>query len=336
MAANVDTMFFTGSRSKIWHGQGLSVEKALTSEEALKAAGLDWKVESRKVFNASGKAIEGKHENVRVGARRFDGYGRALTAADGAPRYWPESHLGVVSDKYTVVQNHEAFAFTDALIGGDVRYDTAGSLKSGKLVWLLAKMPERDILGDKVEPYLCFSNSHDGESSVRVCITPVRVVCQNTLNLAIDGAQRSWAARHIGSVGSILDVEEAQNTLCLANRYMDSLKDFAEKYSAETISDEQFYGLFEEIYSYKTAAVDKTSKKYQHMQYRWNFLLFCYNAPDIKNFRGTKWGALNAVSDAVYHCGPLRNTRDFEENRWANSMNGNAFIDKAVQVLNKI
>jgi len=80
--------------------------------------------------------------------------------------------LGVVTDRYKIVQNHEAFAFTDALIGEGVKYETAGSLQEGRKIWLLAKLPDRYIMeGERIEPYLCFSSSHDGNGSIKVCIT---------------------------------------------------------------------------------------------------------------------------------------------------------------------
>ena len=92
--------------------------------------------------------------------------------------------LGVVSDRYKIVQNEEAFAFTDTLLGEGVRYETAGSLQGGKKVWMLAHLPHEYIIsGERISPYLVFFNSHDGSGAIKAAITPIRVVCQNTLNL---------------------------------------------------------------------------------------------------------------------------------------------------------
>lgn len=175
MAANVETMFYV--REKPWHGLGTCVEEAPTSADALRLAGLDWEVKQRNIQVCGGAKIENFKANVR--------------SSDGAV-------LGVVSDRYQIVQNAEAFSFTDELIGGDVRYETAGSLQNGKKIWLLARMPVQKIVGDDVEPYLCFSNTHDGSGSIRVCMTPIRVVCNNTLNLALNSAVRSWSTKHVG------------------------------------------------------------------------------------------------------------------------------------------
>jgi len=185
MSHNVESMFFVGERAKIWHGLGKSVNQALTSGDALVAAGLDWRVEARDVFlHGSQTPIPGYKANIRVGARKINPEtGDAELDDNGLPIIREESTLAIMSDKYQIVQNTEAFAFVDNLIGDtNAHYDTAGSLRDGKIVWLMAKMPSVNILGDEVEPYICFSNSHDGTSGVKVCMTPVRVVCNNTLN----------------------------------------------------------------------------------------------------------------------------------------------------------
>ena len=122
--------------------------------------------------------------------------------------------LGVVSDRYRIVQNEEAFQFTDDLLGEGVTYETAGSLQGGKKVWMLARLPRKYLIaGDQVEPYLVIFNSHDGSSGVKVAMTPIRVVCQNTLNLALNTAKRSWTARHTENV--LLRVQDARETLQL-------------------------------------------------------------------------------------------------------------------------
>ena len=175
MSANVETMFSV--RETPWHGLGRIVMDAPASREALELAGLDWQVESRNIYSGTGAMIPGYRANVR--------------STDDAV-------LGVVSDRYRIVQNEEAFQFTDDLLGEGVTYETAGSLQGGKKVWMLAKLPEKYIIaGDEVTPYLVFFNSHDGSSGVKVAMTPVRVVCQNTLNLALNNAKRIWTARHL-------------------------------------------------------------------------------------------------------------------------------------------
>ena len=191
MPANVETMFSV--RETPWHGLGRIVMDAPASREALELAGLDWQVESRNIYSGTGAMIPSYRANVR--------------STDDAV-------LGVVSDRYRIVQNEEAFQFTDDLLGEGVTYETAGSLQGGKKVWMLARLPRKYLIaGDQVVPYLVIFNSHDGSSGVKVAMTPIRVVCQNTLNLALNTAKRSWTARHTENV--LLRVQDARETLQL-------------------------------------------------------------------------------------------------------------------------
>ena len=191
MPANVETMFSV--RETPWHGLGRIIMDAPASREALELAGLDWQVESRNIYSGTGAMIPGYRANVR--------------STDDAV-------LGVVSDRYRIVQNEEAFQFTDDLLGEGVTYETAGSLQGGKKVWMLARLPRKYLIaGDQVVPYLVIFNSHDGSSGVKVATTPIRVVCQNTLNLALNTAKRSWTARHTENV--LLRVQDARETLQL-------------------------------------------------------------------------------------------------------------------------
>ena len=167
MSANVETMFYV--REKPWHGLGTMVAEAPASADALIWAGLDWQVLQKNVQTEDGGWIAGYKANVR--------------STDGRV-------LGIVSDRYKVVQNQDAFQFTDELLGEGVTYETAGSLQMGRKVWMLARMPQRYIIaGDEIAPYLVIMNSHDGSSGVKVAMTPIRVVCQNTLNLALNSAR---------------------------------------------------------------------------------------------------------------------------------------------------
>lgn len=214
MAANVETMFST--REKPWHGLGTIVEEASTSKDALKLAGLDWDVIQSPVYSTYG-IVEGYKANIRN--------------TDGAT-------LGVVSDRYKVIQNREAFAFTDALLGAGVRFETAGSLQGGKKIWLLARLPREYIIaGERISPYLVFSNTHDGSGTVRVAITPIRVVCNNTLNLALNTASRSFSMIHTGDIKG--KVQEAKQTLFMSDKYMEALGKEFEHLRKMRITDQQ-------------------------------------------------------------------------------------------------
>lgn len=305
MAALVEGMVYT--REKPWHGLGTKVEEAPTSADALRLAGLDWSVEQKNIQLCGGSKVPGYKANVR--------------STDGKV-------LGVVSDRYRIVQNADAFEFTDSIISGDVRYETAGSLNGGKKIWLLAKLPETEIVGDKTEPYLCFSNTHDGSGAVRVCMTPIRVVCNNTLNLALDSAKRAWSVRHTGSLQS--KMHEARACLRMANTYMGALAEKADQMANTTITRDQLNMILDELFP-----VDKhsTEREKQNVKKLRGEYMVCYFAPDLIKFRDTAWGAYNAMSDMITHNAPLRKTENYRENNWGRLMDGHVMMDKMAALL---
>ena len=304
MSAEVETMMYV--REKPWHGLGTEVAEAPTSADALRFAGLDWKVEQEPVCNVRGGVIPGYKANVRD--------------RDG-------SVLGIVGKRYKVVQNEDAFKFTDGLIGGEVRYETAGSLRGGRQIWLLAKMGTCRIAGDEVEPYLCFTNAHDGSSGVKVCMTPIRVVCNNTLNLALNSAKRSWTMRHTESIHERLD--EARDCLFKANKYMGDLAAYAENAAEIRLWDSDVKAILNELFPVTEKSTEREKANAEKCK---DEFMVCYFAPDIVKFRGTAWGFINAASDFVTHSMPHRNTQNYAENNWGRIMDGHAIMDKAVKL----
>lgn len=304
MPAEVETMF-SASREVPWHGLGLVIDEAVNSEEALKLAGLDWTVSKQPIYAAAAddKFIE------------IPGYCRTVRDTDNTT-------LGVVSPRYAVIQNKEAFAFTDNLIGDDVKYETAGSLRNGKTVWMLAKLPEVKILDDDVVPFICFTNSHDGFGAVKVISTPVRVVCNNTLSLALSSAKRSYSIRHLGDIQS--KVDEARQVLELNQQYLSELNDTADKLANTTLNQEALEQTIFSLFPISKEATARTARNVEET--RMNFYN-CYMADDIKKFRGTAWGLVNAASDFATHAPLHRTTQRSAEVRWENVMNGNVIID---------
>lgn len=305
MAANVETMVYV--REKPWHGLGTRVEEALTSKEALELAGLDWTVDSLPIFDAQGKEIAGYKANTR--------------SSDGTV-------LGVVGGRYSIVQNAEAFDFTDNLVGQGILYETAGSLRQGRQIWLLGRMPERYILGDAFEPYICFTNTHDGTGAVRCCMTPIRVVCNNTLNMALSGAKRSWSTVHRGNVTAKLD--EARQTLELADLYLKKLDEEADRLANSKMTDGQIEKAVNDLFEIKDNATDRQKRTVEEAKTE---IMVCMLRPDLAQFLNTKWGFVNAVSDYVGHADPVRQTKNWQENRWGNIIGGHALLDKALAVV---
>ena len=284
-----------------WHGLGTPVGDYMTSAEALEAAGLNWNVDARPVFTDNGIKIPGYVANTRDS---------------------DNSVLGIVSDKYKIVQNVDAFAFTDSLIGPECRYETAGSLRNGKSTFMLAKLPEKKILGDEFGNYVCFTNTHDGTGAVKVCMTPVRVVCNNTLNLALNTSKRIWTCKHMGRMEDKL--HEAEVTLGLAEEYMDNLNIVAERLANVSLSDDDIRAIVAEMFPMNDDSPDRTKA---NMQKAKTEFMVAYYMPDIEKFRNTAWGILNATSDWISHSSPQRNTSTYQERNFERIIYGHPILD---------
>ena len=307
MAALVETMYST--REKPWHGLGTVVREAPTSENALRLAGLDWNVVQEAIYTPCREKIEGFKANVRDTDRKV---------------------LGVVSDRYKVIQNVEAFSFTDELLGHGVRYETAGSLSGGRRVWLLARLPREYIIaGERISPYLVFSNTHDGSGSVKVAVTPVRVVCNNTLNLALETAQRSFSMVHTGNISD--KITEARDTLFKAESYMDRLGAEFEQLHQQKVTDAEVQKYIELLIPMESNATRTQEKNVNRL--REDLAMRYYDAPDLQKVGKNAYRFINAVSDFATHAEPLRRTANYSENLFSRTVDGNPLIDRAYQLV---
>lgn len=315
MAACVETMFSV--RETPWHGLGTIIQEAPSSEEALKLAGLDWNVIQRPVY------MRQDLDGSGVQSIEIPGYKVNVRDTDN-------QILGMVTDRYSIVQNRDAFAFTDALLGEGVRYETAGSLSKGKRVWMLAKLEGRIMTDEAIDPYLVFTNSHDGTGAIRVAITPVRVVCQNTLNFALQGAKRQWSCIHVGNIDDKLD--EAYKTLLNAETYLENLEEHFGELKLKKITDDKVKEFVEMLLPLDPADIGKlrqtnVERMREDLMYRYLY------APDLIDTEKSAYRFVNAVSDFATHREPARRTSTYQENLFMKTVDGNAMIDKANELV---
>lgn len=324
MSANVETMFYVGETP--WHGQGVEIKNAPTSDEAIRIAGIDWEVIPKPIYDGLGREIKG----YKVNQRSTDG-----------------KNLGIVTNRYKVVQNRDAFAFTDALLGEGVTYETAGSLASGRRVWMLARMENTLLAEENIDPYLVFTNTHDGTGAVRVAIVPVRVVCQNTLNLALRQASRHWSCSHMGNIESKL--EEARYTLQNASKYMEALEEEFGELKTKTVTDKQVRDMtdklleieFKDMFNKavrsgkiidlqeelnRQKAEDKINRK------RSDIIDIYNDKPDLRETERTAFRFVNAISDYATHNTDHKNTKNYNENLFMRTIDGNRMVDTAYQL----
>lgn len=296
---------FSGNGIRPWHGLGTIVDGCPTSDEAIKLANLGWEVVQEPVCLQDGTIIPNFYANVRSDTKDI---------------------LGMVQNKYRIVQNKEAFDFTDNIIqnskGIECRYETAGSLFNGKRTFMLVRLPETDLVGDAVENYLFVTNSHDGTTGLIAGITSVRIVCNNTLQLAINGAQRTWNLRHTESIKG--KQAEAEQALGLALNYTERVKEDAIRMAGEKVREEAF---FRELFK-KMNLSEKSTEKVGLA-----IADIYHNKEDLQNFKGTAWGLYNAVADFVSNGEPLRKTSTSKDWKMANFMNGYSMLSAAEDIL---
>lgn len=296
-------------RKPTWKGLGINVASARSSKEALAMSGLDWQVYQQPMTADNGVPITGYKANIRD---------------------VDDQLLGVVTDKYQVVQNEEAFAFTEELLGYGVRYETAGMLQDGRKTWILAKLPQRyQMMGDWVDPFLVFYNSHDGSGSIKVALTPVRVICQNTLNLALRAANRVWSTKHTGESHSRMD--DARDTLFRAEEYMTELNQEMNHLADISFQRKEIDKFVEELFPLPKNATEKQRENTERLR---NELKIRYHeAPDLKDLPENGYRLINAVSDFATHSEPLRKTDSYQENLFAKTLDGNPVIDRAHRMI---
>lgn len=276
-------MFYIEGEGAPWHKLGKALAEPLTAADAIREAGLDYEVASLPMF-ASGPqgpiSVPSHYLNVRTD--NLDS-------------------LGVVSDRYKIVQNREAFDFLDSVAAsGDIRYHTAGALGVGERIWMLAKLPGDLIVNkteDRIEKYLLLYNSHDASSALRCLWTPTRVVCWNTCSAALRaGEGMGITIRHTGEIRDKVDA--ARRALGLAHDYFTAFGEGANFLAGYTPTQEQLEGYFKALYP-DPAKGDAARAKANRMT-----LFGLYEkgmGQDMPGIRGSAWAAYNAVTEFVDH-----------------------------------
>lgn len=281
MAHDIDTMFYYGERP--WHGLGVELKKVATSAEAMTAAKLNWKIDLEPIFLKSGKPCTGFQATVRADTR---------------------TPLGIVRMRYQPIQNTDGFSFFDAVVGhGKAMYHTAGALGRGERVWILAKLPgdlivSRRSTKEATEKFLLFTNNHDACGSARMFYTPVRVVCQNTLNMALSttGGREGIAIRHTGQIKS--KVADAQKLLGLATKYYDDFGQLAHTLVSKDLTQQMIRN-----YVHSVFPTDKKdpSARLENIRSVATHFIDQGKGNTASGIHGTAWAALNGVIEYVDH-----------------------------------
>jgi len=294
----VESMMYAGATP--WHGLGRYVgDDALTAEDAIVAAGLDWEVGCQPVFAEYDK--DGSHIEVP------DSY--------AVIRDTDRKVLGVVGKNYTPIQNTDCFEFMDEITGPErlVRYHTAGSLHGGKKVWLLAELTNltfAPVPNDEVQPYLALIDSKDGSMSLTAFFTGVRIVCQNTANFALSKADKNKMVKIRHTQSAMVKMGEAQRVLGLAVEQAQSYGDVMTSLARKQFTQARWNDFLDELVGSLTIPGEgEPTRGYTRLLNRREKLTELFESgvgTDIPGVRGTAWGAYNAITEFTTHHNQIR------------------------------
>jgi phage/plasmid-like protein (TIGR03299 family) len=299
-----DGLMYTGATP--WHGLGVKLDSPATAAEAIAAAGLDWTVIKKPVYVRN---IHGGFEEVA---------GKAAIVREDTQEVFT-----IMGDGYEPTQQRDAFNMFDGVVGlGEAVYHTAGSLFGGRKIFVLARLPEdiEIVPGDVVQPYILLSNSHDGSQALRMQLTPIRVVCANTLSAALRGGG-GFYAKHTKNV--LARASEAREVLGLAHAYYEMFARQVDQLvnTRMTVIEVQEY--LQRVYRFKG---DQTYGDQDHRilkAYETTLDLLGHPTNTVGGIQGTKWAAYNAVSYYVDHERPVRNGAYANDRRLDASWFGN-------------
>jgi len=317
--------FFT-VREKAWHGLGKVVGEHPTSAGAIKYAGLNYTVEKRPLFTLD-------NTNFDLLNTLADGIEPQLSV----PNYFAtirtdtQEILGVVGKDYHIVQNTDAFSFFDSIVGNDtgILYETAGALGKGERIFITAKLPSYIRVGrdDLIEQYIFLTTSHDGYGSITAAFTPVRIVCQNTLNAAIRSKQNNIKIRH--TANAVERLKQAHELMGISNSLANEMEALFNHWSKVRITDKELKKLIEIAMAPSKEVLNSLQEeKFHHLSSHYlniveNVLEYALVAPSQQEVttKGTLFGAYNAVT------GYFQNVRNYasEEHKLKSMMWGTGF-----------
>ena len=305
---------FFSVQQKAWHGLGQIVEQYPTSEEAIRHAGLDYEVVKSPLFT-KGSGITETADGIEIGSNELE-----VPNCFANIRTDNNAVLGVVGKDYHIVQNREAFSFFDAIVGGGegILYETAGALGKGERIFITAKLPDYIRVGngdDVTEKYIFLTTSHDGSGSITAAFTPIRIVCQNTLNASLRNMTNVVRIKHTS--GAKQRTENAHRIMGLANTLSDQLQGIFNDWTTIRATDQEVRKLIqlalcpnkETLELIKKGAEDEISTMFKNAVNDAFAYAMTSDTQQMDTTKGTLFGAYNAVTGYFQN---VRNYRDDE------------------------
>jgi phage/plasmid-like protein (TIGR03299 family) len=291
---------FASHRVHAWHRLGTVVDHAMSAEEALSIAHLDnWNVRKRPLTTTTETG-----EPVKVPG--------SFAVVRDNPFNHTTNVLGTVGNRYTPIQNEEHTDLLNALLHeSQGEFETAGSLRGGREVFVTTKIPNTFNVGgvDPVDLYILAMNSHDGSTPFRFAVTPVRVMCANTMAAALRGARSVFTIRH--TRGYRANIEAARQALGLTLNYADEFAIEAERMINETMTTDEFNAIVSQLYPAPAAgAADITIRR--DRERRESLLNLFEASPTATQIAGTRWAGYQAITEYTDHVAPT------QLNHWVN------------------
>lgn len=283
-------------RNDPWSEVATVLEEPPSSiEEALDKCGLNWTVSKRPIFVRDLIPDQGSGGSFSEVDNYF-----AIVRDD------TDYTTGIVTARFNPLQNVDGFDYLNEMIG-EVEIVTAGDFDGGKTVWVLAKVPGNILVGgNPTDQFILFRNGHDGKSSAGYCMTPVVVICKNTLSLAWSGTRNKFSINHTGDMKE--RIRNAQQVLGITENYYDKYKQFGDKLALAKISDKKLLDIFMQIlYPQGVGDSDRAKNSAESAKLGMEQILA---GPTLGNAKGTKWGAVNAVGEYLDWYRPTRGDSD--------------------------
>ncbi|EIA07260.1 DUF932 domain-containing protein [Flavobacterium frigoris] len=303
---------FFSVQEKAWHGLGQIVKDYPTSAQAIKHAGLDYEVVKSPLYTKTSNIID-PTDNLEIGDNEVNvpNYFATIRTDNNAV-------LGVVGKDYHIVQNREAFSFFDSIVGGTdgILYETAGALGNGERIFITAKLPDYIRVGngdDVTEKYIFLTTSHDGSGSITAAFTPVRIVCQNTLNASLRNMSNVVRIRHTS--GAKQRLENAHKVMGLANEFSNQLEDIFNNWAKVKVHDHEVKKMIqfalcpnkETLQHLKAGNEDEISTVFKNTVEDAFAYAMTSDSQQMNTTKGTLFGAYNAVT------GYYQNVRSYKD-----------------------
>jgi phage/plasmid-like protein (TIGR03299 family) len=282
---------FASLREPAWHGLGTVFEEEVSTAEMLKKAKLNsWNV---------------RLEDVEIPTGMDSDKNYSFVVRDNPFTKGNKDVLGVVGERYVPLQNEELFDFADNILDNGGRWETAGSIKGGRIVFGSLALERETVLdpngvSDKINTYLLVNTSHDGSIAIQASITPVRVVCANTLNLALGqrgrngSVKQSFKIRHTQTASG--KVQVAREALGLANAYIDEFSLMANKMIETEVSKAKFDEIVLALYPQPKENAKGANKKWEN---KIDLINDIYVGDYNNTITGTAWGVANALTERL-------------------------------------